>query len=113
MTGKPLTSAVFYALLAMADEPRHGLGIAEEVDVRTGGEVRMGPGTLYAALRRMLEGELIEEADAPASEPSPDTRRRYYRLTPAGRRLLKAEARRLERMVEVARTKKVLKQARG
>lgn len=112
-TGKPVTSSVFYALLAMADEARHGLGIAEEVEARTAGEVRMGPGTLYTALRKMLEDSLIEETEAPASEPAPDTRRRYYRLTAEGRRVLADEVRRLERVVEVARSKRVMGGAGG
>jgi DNA-binding PadR family transcriptional regulator len=105
---KPLTSSVFHILLALADEERHGLGIAGEVAQRTDGAVELGPGTLYNAIRKMLESGLIEE---PAQRPDPqhdDPRRRYYRITGVGRRMLEEEARRLDRILAAARDKAVL-----
>lgn len=105
---KPLTSSVFYILLALADQNRHGLGIAEEVEDRTGGDVEMSPGTLYNALRKMLADGLIEEsAERPAPEDD-DPRRRYYRITKKGREAVTAEAARLDRVVVAAREKDLL-----
>jgi DNA-binding PadR family transcriptional regulator len=105
---KPLTSSVFYILLALADKDRHGLGIAEEVEKRTGGEVEMGPGTLYMALRKMLADGLIEESDQRPAPDDDDPRRRYYHITAAGRHSASAEAARLERIVLAARKKDLL-----
>ncbi len=102
----PLRPAVFHILLALAEQARHGLGIADEVEHATDGTVELGPGTLYRSLKQMLEGGLVAETAAP--EPDPDPRRKYYRVTPAGRRLLAAEAARLARIVEVARERRVL-----
>ncbi len=110
---KPLTSSVFYILLALADDDRHGLGIVEEVDRRTGGEVQLGPGTLYNAVKKMLAAGLIDE---PAKRPAPemdDPRRRYYRITRRGRAAVEAEAARLERVVNAARDKDLLSPSRG
>ncbi len=110
---KPLTSSVFYILLALADENRHGLGIVEEVERRTGGDVQLGPGTLYNAIKKMLAAGLIAE---PKSRPAPehdDPRRRYYRLTPAGRAAVETEAARLERVIEAARDKDLLPGSRS
>lgn len=105
-TTKPLTGTVFYILLALADYDRYGLDIVREVARRTGGEVRLGPGTLYNAVAKMLDEGLIEEVDAPTEDADP--RRRYYRVTPAGRELAAAEAARLDRLVRAARAKQVL-----
>lgn len=105
---KPLTSSVFYILLALADKDRHGLGIAEEVEKRTGGEVEMSPGTLYNALRKMLADGLIQETrDRPPPEED-DPRRRYYRITEKGREAVSGEAARLNRVVLAAREKDLL-----
>jgi len=104
---KPVAGTFVYILLALADEPRYGLGIAEEVAARTDGEIRLGPGTLYNAIRKMLDDGWIEEG-LPAGEEEHDPRRRYYRITPAGRALVAEEAARLERLVRVARAKHVL-----
>ncbi len=109
---KPLTSSVFFILLALADRPRHGLGIADEVERRTEGDVQLGPGTLYNALRKMLALGLIEE---PSERPDPDDddpRRRYYQITVAGRQAVSAEAERLERVVAAARDKELIPSAR-
>ena len=76
MTTKPLTSSSFYILLAVVDEPRHGLGIASEVETRTGGDVRMGPGTLYIAIKKLLDQKLIAEVSAtPDDDPGAGTTR--------------------------------------
>lgn len=100
-----LTPAAVHILLALADEDRHGLGIVDEVERRTDGEVKLGPGTLYGTIKRMRRAGLIEEGTGPEER---DTRRRYYSITPAGRVAVHTEARRLERMVMTARQKSIL-----
>jgi DNA-binding PadR family transcriptional regulator len=104
----PLTPAVLHVLLALAGEERHGYGIMREVEDRTGGEVRLGPGTLYGAIKRMLADGLIEESDERPDPVLDDRRRRYYRITDFGRRVAGAEAERLQDLVNVARTRKLL-----
>ncbi len=106
-----LTPAAVHILLALADEDRHGLGIVDEVERRTGGDVKLGPGTLYGTIKRMREAGLIEEPAGPSDAAEGDTRRRYYRITAAGRKALRTEARRLERLVRTARQKAVLEPA--
>jgi DNA-binding PadR family transcriptional regulator len=109
----PLTPAVFHILLALADRERHGYNIMLEVARNSGGELKMGPGTLYGTIKRMLAAELIEES---ATRPDPeldDERRRYYRLTEGGRQVLRAETARLERLVQVAQAKADLRRAGG
>ena len=99
----PLSPPVFHILLALADEERHGYGIMREVEQRTAGRMRLGPGTLYGSLKRLLGAGWIEEA---ATRPDPsldDERRRYYRITPAGRRLAAVEVQRLQQMLAAAR----------
>jgi DNA-binding PadR family transcriptional regulator len=108
----PLTPAMFHILLALADKDRHGYDIMREVDERTEGKMRLGPGTLYGSIKRMLEDRLIEELDDRPAPELDDERRRYYRLTNFGRRVAVAEAERLERLVKSARVKKLLS-ARG
>jgi DNA-binding PadR family transcriptional regulator len=105
----PLTPAVFHILLALADGERHGYGIMQEVEVRTGNKVRLGPGTLYGSIKRMLADQLIEESDERPDPMIDDERRRYYRLTRFGRLVAMAEARRLENLVGAARAKKLLR----
>ena len=104
----PLTPAMFHILLALADQDRHGYEIMREVDERTEGKVRLGPGTLYGSIKRMLGDELIEELDERPDPEMDDERRRYYRLSGFGRRVAVAEAERLAGLVKVARTKKLL-----
>jgi DNA-binding PadR family transcriptional regulator len=104
----PLTPAVFHILLALSDGERHGYGIMQEVATRAGGRVRMGPGTLYGSIKRMLEDGLIAESGERPDPALDDQRRRYYRLTPLGRRALEAEARRMARLVRLAREKRLL-----
>jgi DNA-binding PadR family transcriptional regulator len=104
----PLTPAVFHLLLALCDSDRHGYGIAKEVADRTGGRVRMGPGTIYGTLNRMRDAGLVEE-HAPDSDTRPgDERRRYYRITSLGRTVARAEARRLAELVDIARDKALI-----
>lgn len=109
----PLTPAVFHILLALADGEKHGYGIMKEVGQRSEGSVRMGPGTLYGSIRRMLAGGLIEASDERPDPALDDERRRYYRLTSFGLRVAKAEARRLDQLLQVARTKQVLAPSQG
>jgi len=104
----PLTPAVLHILLAVADGEQHGYAIAQAVESLTDGTVRMGPGTLYGSISRMVAAGLIEES-ARARGRSEDTRRRFYRLTTLGRRVLEAETDRLARVVALARAKNVLR----
>jgi len=104
----PLTPTVFHILLALADQERHGYGIRQEVMAMTQDRVQMGPGTLYGSIKRMLKAQLIEESDERPDPELDDERRRYYRLTDWGRRVLGAETQRLSALVNVAQTKQVL-----
>jgi DNA-binding PadR family transcriptional regulator len=105
----PLPSAAFQILLALADEDLHGYGIMRHVAEQTAGRMRLGPGTLYSSIQALLEGALIQEVDSTQDEkPSPE-RRRYYRLTAAGRKLARAEAERLADTLRIARAKKILR----
>ena len=95
----PLPPATFHILLALADEDRHGYAIIQDVAARTGGELKLSAGTLYRSIQRMLEqGLLVETRERPAPEDD-DERRRYYRITPFGTAVAKAEARRLAQLV--------------
>ena len=104
----PLTPAVFEILLALADQDRHGYGIMQEVEQRTEGLMKLGPGTLYGSIKRMLESNLIEDSGDRPDPELDDDRRKYYRLTKQGRRVASAEATRLDRQVQQARDKKLL-----
>ncbi|HEU4834007.1 MAG TPA: PadR family transcriptional regulator [Pyrinomonadaceae bacterium] len=104
----PLTPAMFHILLALADKERHGYHIMREVDERTGGNVKLGPGTLYGSIKRMMADGLVEELEERPDPELDDERRRYYRLTDLGFRVASAEAQRLEQMVRSARAKKLL-----
>jgi DNA-binding PadR family transcriptional regulator len=105
---KPLTSSSFYVLLALKDGPKHGLGIAAEIEQRTSGEVRLGPGTLYNAIKKMLEQKLIADERSRPEPAEDDPRRRYYRITRTGEAALAAEASRLDRLLRAARAKAAL-----
>jgi DNA-binding PadR family transcriptional regulator len=104
----PLTPAVFHILLALADGEKHGYAIMQEVAARTDGAMRLGPGTLYGSIQRMLKDGLIVEAQERVDPVHGEERRRYYRLTGFGQRVLLAEARRLEQLVHIAQNKQVL-----
>jgi DNA-binding PadR family transcriptional regulator len=104
----PLTPTVFHILLALADQERHGYGIMQEVMAMTQNQVRMGPGTLYGSIKRMLKANLIEESDERPDPELDDERRRYYRLTDLGQRVLAAEAQRLSTLMDVAQAKHIL-----
>ena len=105
----PLTPAVLHVLLALADSERHGYGIMREVEGRTGGEVRLGPGTLYGSIKRMLADGLIKESDERPDPEMDDQRRRYYRITDFGRKVAGVEAERLAKLVNTAESKKLVR----
>ena len=107
----PLTPATFHILLALIDAERHGYAIMQEVAERTEGAVKLGPGTLYGSLKRLLEQELVEESGERADPTFDDERRRYYRITKHGVAVARAEARRLETLVLAARRKKLIGRA--
>jgi DNA-binding PadR family transcriptional regulator len=101
----PLTPPVFHILLALADEERHGYGIMQDVARQTDGALQLGPGTLYGCLKRMLAAGLVEESGERPDPALDDERRRYYRMTPHGKHVVRAEARRLAGAVTVAMAK--------
>jgi len=103
----PLTPAIAHILLALADEDRHGYAIMQEIERMTEGAVRMGPGTLYGTLKRMLASRLVEETDARPDPALDDERRRYYRATPLGTAVLAAETERMAALLGAARAKRV------
>lgn len=98
----PLTPAAFHILLSLAGEDRHGYAIIQDVLARTGGDVRLSAGTLYRSIQRMLEQELLVEIDERPAPEQDDERRRYYRITPLGEEVARAEARRLSELVRLA-----------
>ncbi|HUI56332.1 MAG TPA: helix-turn-helix transcriptional regulator [Bryobacteraceae bacterium] len=98
----PLTPPVFHILLALAREERHGYGIMQDVARQTDGALQLGPGTLYGCLKRMLAAGLVEEVGERSDPTLDDERRRYYRMTPLGKRIVRAEAQRLAGAVTVA-----------
>jgi len=99
----PLQPAAFHILVALAETDRHGYAIMQEVSERTSGTIRINPGTLYTTIRRLLEQGLLIELDERPDPSEDDERRRYYRLTPFGRAVARAEVARLERMAALAR----------
>jgi DNA-binding PadR family transcriptional regulator len=103
----PLTPATFHILLSLFDGERHGYAIMTEVGERTRGTVKLGPGTLYTALKRLVDSGVVLEAGERRGRDD-DERRRYYRLTPLGRAVARAEARRLNEMVRLARRKRLI-----
>lgn len=105
----PLPAAAFQILLALVSEDLHGYGIMRHVAQQTEGRMRLGPGTLYSSIRALLEEELIEEVEHPREPSARDKRRRYYRLTAAGRKLARSEAERLADLLRVARSKNILR----
>ena len=98
----PLSPAVFHILLSLGEGERHGYALRREIAQRTGGKLKLGPGVLYGSIHKMLEWELIEESDERPDPHLDDERRRYYRITPLGRRVVHAEAVRLRQLVRLA-----------
>ncbi len=106
-----LGTSVFHILVALAGQDRHGYSIMQDVAARTGGRIKLSPGTLYGAIRRLLEEGLIEELDERPEKD--DERRRYYRLTPLGYAAAREEAARIERMLGQARANGLLPEDAG
>lgn len=109
----PLRPSVFHILLALSDGDLHGYGIMQEVAEHSDGKIKLGPGTLYGAIKRLLGERLIVEADERPDPELDDERRRYYRLTDFGQQVLKAEVRRISKMVSVAQSKRLIPKTRG
>lgn len=103
----PLTQAIFHILLTLADKDCHGYAIIKEVEARTDQRLKLKPGTLYRAIHRLLEGGLIEEITDQVLDEEDDQRRRIYRLTDFGRKVVVAEAKRLEELVQQAHSKNI------
>lgn len=104
----PLKTQWFHIMLSLAGGEQHGYAIMQEVRDRTVGKVRLWPATLYGSIKRMIEAELIEESDERPAPELDDARRRYYRLTPLGKRVLDAECERLQELVRVIQTKRAM-----
>ena len=98
----PLQPAVFQILVALADQDRHGYAIMQAIDELSRGAMRLGPGTLYTSIKKLLDARLIEESAKRPKQDEDDERRRYYRLSSAGREAVLAETRRLARLVQYA-----------
>jgi DNA-binding PadR family transcriptional regulator len=112
--GEPaLTAAELHILIALHEEEQHGYAIMQEIVRRTGGRFRIGPGTLYGAIKRLRQERSIEEGHVRADQSPGDERRRYYRLTSSGRRRLATEIRRLDDIVSLARERKILRGVSG
>jgi DNA-binding PadR family transcriptional regulator len=105
----PLPAAAFQIMLALAGGDLHGYAIMREVEEQTGGRLRLGPGTLYGSIQALLEGKLVEEVDRPGDTEAHRERRRYYRLTVAGRKLMRSEAEKMADVLRVARARKILR----
>jgi len=105
---QPVNHSEFHILLALADRERHGYGIMQEVQEKSGGTVRLGPGTLYGAIKRMLAAGLIEESTKRPAMEDDERRRCYYRLTRRGRSTVTKEAERLAALVRVAEAKRLV-----
>jgi DNA-binding PadR family transcriptional regulator len=106
----PLSPAAFHILLALTGGERHGYGIMQETAQNSEGKVHLGPATLYRTIRRLLDDGLIEESEERPAPDLDDERRHYYRLTPPGLRVVKAEARRLASLVRLAEARQLLPQ---
>jgi DNA-binding PadR family transcriptional regulator len=105
----PLPAAAFQIMVSLADEDLHGYEIMRRVEEQSGGRTRLGPGTLYSSIQALLEAGFIAEAGSGADARLNDERRRYYRLTAAGRKVSREEAERLAALLRVARAKKLLR----
>ena len=107
----PLSPQVFHILLALAGKDLHGYAIIQEVASQCDGEIVLGAGTLYTALKRLLAGGLVEELEERPDPAIDDQRRRYYRLTPLGKAVAKAEAKRLAGLLKAARGRRIIREA--
>jgi DNA-binding PadR family transcriptional regulator len=105
-----LSRSAFLVLLALVDAPRHGLAILDHITEATGGEVRLGPGTLYGTIQKLVADGFIRESGPPTGERDVDPRRRYYRLTPHAHKELRQEAIRLRSLVHAAVDSRVLEE---
>jgi DNA-binding PadR family transcriptional regulator len=104
----PLTPAVFFILFALADGEKHGYAIMQSVSRISDNQFRMGPGTLYTTIQRLLDLDLIEEAENAGGQSDHESRRRYYKLTRMGKTVLAADISRMESVVRLARDKKLV-----
>jgi DNA-binding PadR family transcriptional regulator len=104
----PLKTHWFHIMLSLAGGEQHGYGIMQEVLNRTAGKVRLWPATLYGSIKRLIEAELIQESDDRPAPELDDARRRYYRLTALGRRVLDAECERLQELVRAIQVKRAV-----
>jgi len=102
---RPLSPAVLHILLALSDGAQHGYAIKQEAESRSEGAVRLGPGTLYTAIQRLLDAQLVRETSGEHPANGQEAQRRYYELTPRGRRVLKEEVAQLGRLLAYARGK--------
>jgi DNA-binding PadR family transcriptional regulator len=105
----PLPSAAFQILISLAGEDLHGYGIMRQVAEQTNGRMRLGPGTLYSSIQSLLDETLIQEVEVRSDAQPGHERRRYYRLTSAGRKLARSEAERLAELLRPARKKQILR----
>lgn len=105
----PLPAAAFQIMLALSARDLHGYAIMRAVEEQTGGRLRLGPGTLYGSIQALLEGKVIEEVEGPPDPEERRERRRYYRLTVAGRKLARSEAEKMADVLRVARARKILR----
>jgi len=103
----PLTPPVFHILVALSSDELHGYGIMQDVARQTNNALQLGPGTLYGCLKRMLAAGMVEESDVRPDPGLDDERRRYYRMTPLGRRVVRAEAQRLADAVSAAKARRL------
>ena len=105
----PLSPPVFSILLTQGTQAMHGYAVMQELERRTEGREALLPGSLYTTIARMVDDELIEEVPAPADEPSTDRRRRFYKATRFGRAVARAEATRLDKLLQLARDQKLIR----
>jgi len=105
----PLPAAAFQIMLALSARELHGYAIMRAVEEQTGGRLRLGPGTLYGSIQALLEGKVIEEVEKAPDTDDLQERRRYYRLTVAGRKLARSEAEKMADVLRVARARKILR----
>ncbi len=101
----PLPPVVFHILLSLGEGERHGYALKREIALRTAGKLKLGPGVLYGSINKMLDQGLIEESDERPDAHLDDQRRRYYRITPHGRKVAQAEAERMRQLVQLAAAK--------